>query len=248
MKRILGHIYFVYALSVFALTLCIVFLITLLFYWVKEPKRSILLHPIFRTWMQVYMPLVFCRVVVSGKQHFRKNENYVIICNHNSLADPPISTPFIPFANKTLAKIELSKIPIFGLVYKSGSILVDRKNEKSRKDSVLQMQRVLDMGLNLCLYPEGTRNKTGKGLQPFFNGAFITALKAKKNIVPALIFNSSALFPGKPAFWAWPQKLSIDFLEPLSINEFSIDAVNELKDKAYAIMSTYYTAHEQERK
>jgi 1-acyl-sn-glycerol-3-phosphate acyltransferase len=248
MKRILGHIYFFYALSVFAITLFIVFIFTALLYWVKEPLRSHLLHPIFKAWMRIYMPLVFCRVYVKGKQHFNKNENFVIVCNHNSLADPPISTPFIPFANKTLAKIELSKIPIFGLVYKSGSILIDRKNEKSRKESVVQMQRVLDMGLNLCLYPEGTRNKTGKGIQPFFNGAFLTAIKAKKKIIPALIFNSKDLFPGKPSFWAWPQALYIDFLKPIATADISIDAVTELKDATYQIMSDYYATYEAARK
>ena len=65
--------------------------------------------------------------------------------------------------------------------------------------------------------------------------------------MPALIFNSGALFPGKPAFWAWPQRLHIDFLEPISIDAYEIATVNDLKDKAYSIMSTYYAAHEQER-
>ena len=68
----------------------------------------------------------------------------------------PVSSPGIPGGNKTIAKAEMAKIPLFGLIYKTGSILVDRKNEKSRRDSFTKMKEVLDMGLHMCIYPEGT--------------------------------------------------------------------------------------------
>ena len=56
-----------------------------------------------------------CRLKVFGKKNFKPGENYIVICNHNSLMDVPISTPFIPGANKTIAKVEMAKIPVFGL-------------------------------------------------------------------------------------------------------------------------------------
>jgi len=68
------------------------------------------------------------RRIIKGKQHFKKGENYVVVCNHNSLMDVPVSVTSVP-ANKTIAKIEMAKIPVFGLIYKRGSVLVDRKSE-----------------------------------------------------------------------------------------------------------------------
>ena len=70
----------------------------------------------------------------------------------------------------------MAKIPLFGLIYKTGSILVDRKNEKSRRDSFIKMKEVLDMGLHMCIYPEGTRNTSSEPIKPFHDGAFRLAV------------------------------------------------------------------------
>ena len=61
--------------------------------------------------------------------------------------DVPLTTPFIPGANKTIAKKELAKIPFFGMIYKSGSVLVDRKSDESRKGSFDEMKKVLKLRL-----------------------------------------------------------------------------------------------------
>lgn len=242
-KRVLGHIYFVYAILVFVLTMLIVFIpiwITSLF---SEPTRSKLLHPIFKGWMSVYLPLVFCPVIRKGKKQFKKGENYVVICNHNSLADIPISSPWIPGPNKTLAKAEMAKIPLFGVIYKAGSILVNRKKTDSRRESFTKMQEALAKGLHLCLYPEGTRNKTDEPLQPFYDGAFITAIKAQKPIIPALIFNTGVILPHNIALWARPLPISIHFLPPVETAGLTTNDVTALKEQLQAQMAAYYTAH-----
>ncbi len=242
-KRILGHIIFVYAILLFVVTMLIVFIpiwITTLF---PDPKRSQLLHPIFKGWMSVYLPLVFCPVIRKGKKNFKKGQNYVVVCNHNSLADIPVSSPWIPGPNKTLAKKEMAKTPIFGVIYKAGSILLDRKSGESRRESFAEMQRMLDMGLHLCLYPEGTRNKTTEPLQPFYDGAFIAAIKAQKPIIPALIFNTREIYPHNSKTWAWPEPIHIHFLEPIATDGLTLNDVVPLKEKAHKLMETYYVAH-----
>jgi hypothetical protein len=42
--------------------------------------------------------------------------------------------------------------------------------------------------------------------------------------------------------------LYIDFLEPIATADISIDAVTELKDATYQIMSDYYATYEAARK
>ena len=110
--------------------------------------------------MRIFFFVTGCSLKVKGKENFQHGENYIVICNHNSLMDVPLSTPFIPGANKTIAKVEMAKIPIFGLIYKRGSVLVDRNDKNSRKNSFKKMKEVLNMGMHMCIYPEGTRNKT----------------------------------------------------------------------------------------
>src|SRR5690606_16740772 len=105
-----------------------------------EPKRSRMLHPVFKAWMSVYLPLVFCPVRRKGRHFFEKEKNYVVVVNHNSLADIPVSSPWIPGPTKPLAKVEMAKIPVFGVIYKAGSILVDRKKNESRRERFSKMQ------------------------------------------------------------------------------------------------------------
>src|SRR4051812_7653225 len=106
-KRIAGHVYFAYALVLFAITMLIVFIPIWIISKLPEPRRTQALHPVFRIWMGVFMPIAFCPVKRKGKQYFEKGKNYVVVCNHNSFADVPVTSPWIPGANKTLAKAEM---------------------------------------------------------------------------------------------------------------------------------------------
>jgi len=243
LKRVLGHIYFIYAIILFVATMLVVVIPIWLTTLFTEPRRSQYLHPIFKLWMSVYLPLVFCPVRRRGKKNFKKGENYVVVCNHNSLADIPVSSPWIPGPNKTLAKSEMAKIPLFGVIYKAGSILVDRKKPNSRRESFTKMQETLQKGLHLCLYPEGTRNKTDQPLQPFYDGAFITAIKAQKPIIPALIFNTGRILPHHINGWAWPMPIRIHFLEPITTKGLTLDDAPALKERVRLLMETYYVAN-----
>ncbi len=242
-KNIAGTVFIIYSLVVFAITMFVVFIPIWLISKLPEPKRAKALHRVFRVWMNVYMPLVFCPVIRKGKEKFKKGEQYVVVINHNSLADIPVSSPWIPGPNKTLAKVEMSNIPLFGVIYKCGSIIVDRKKEGSRRESVLKMQETLDLGIHLCLYPEGTRNKTNAPLQPFFDGAFVTAVKAQKAIMPGIIFNTGKILPHYKKFWARPMPIHIHFLDPIPTAGLTMGDVPALKEQVHKIMENHYIAH-----
>jgi len=153
------------------------------------------------------------------------------------MIDVPVSVPFMPGANKTIAKVELARIPIFGLFYKRGSVLVDRKNEESRAMSYIKMKEVLEMGLHMCIYPEGTRNKTDEPLQRFHNGAFRLSMDSQKPILPAIIFNSKKVLPRK-FFFFWPAKIELHYLKPVSQKDFS--SPEKLKETVFNLMKEYY--------
>ena len=42
--------------------------------------------------------------LIKGKDNFKKGQNYVVVCNHNSLMDVPVSVTAVP-PNKTIAKV-----------------------------------------------------------------------------------------------------------------------------------------------
>jgi 1-acyl-sn-glycerol-3-phosphate acyltransferase len=242
-KRIAGHIYFFAGMVFFVLTMLIVLIpagIALLF---EEPVRARIIHPTYKIWMSIFLPLVGCPVRRKGKQYFKPGENYVVVVNHNSLVDIPVSTPWIPGPNKTLAKAEMARTPLFGIIYKAGSILVQREDDQSRKESFTKMQQTLKMGLHLCLYPEGTRNKTSEPLQEFFDGAFIAAIRAQKPIMPAVIMGTREILPMKPKFWARPKIIRYHFLEPIPTAGLSMSDRHALKEKVHKLMKDYILAH-----
>ncbi len=189
--------------------------------------------------MRVFFFLTGCRLKIKGEKNFKPGEKYIVTCNHNSLMDVPVATPFIPGANKTIAKADMAKIPLFGLIYKRGSILVDRKNKDSRRDSFGKMKAVLKMGIHMCIYPEGTRNRTNLPLKDFHDGAFKLAIDTGVSILPALLFNTKKILPPGKVFYFWPSRMEIHFLSPVCV--IPEDDYETLKRKIHDIMSQYYS-------
>lgn len=243
LKNIAGRVYTVYGL----LTLIITLLIVIIPIWITslfpEPRRSRYFFAIVRVWMGIYMPLVGCPVFRKGKEHFKKGQVYVVVCNHNSFMDVPVTTPGVPGLNKTLAKSEMGRIPLFGLVYKAGSVLVNRKDEVSRKKSIEEMKHVLEMGMHMVLFPEGTRNRTQFPLKSFYDGAFMLAIETQTPIMPAILFHTRKILqPGK-AFFALPHYIGFHFLPPVETQGLTRDDVRILKEKVFMMMWDYYEKH-----
>jgi 1-acyl-sn-glycerol-3-phosphate acyltransferase len=239
LKNVIGRLMAFWALLVFVVTMLLfVAPIGLAVLW-PEPKRSRVAYFFYSRWMALFFILTGVRRTIKGREHFKKGRNYVVVCNHNSMMDPPLSSPAIPSANKTIAKAEMARIPIFGIVYKSGAVLVDRKNEESRRASYLKMREVLEQGVHMCIYPEGTRNKTREPLQRFHDGAFRLAIDTQKPVIPALIFNTANVLPRK-TFFFWPVKVEMHFLQPIEVVG---KTTQQLKEETFQIMKSYYLEH-----
>lgn len=242
-KNILGRIFAAWALLTFVATMLIILLPTWFIGLFPEPKRTRWFISLSRVWMAVWLPLAGIRLLIKGKEKFKKDQNYVVVCNHNSFMDVPVTSPGIPGANKTIAKIEMAKIPLFGIIYRRGSVLVDRKSEESRLKSYAYMKRVLDMGLHMCIYPEGTRNKTNQPLKEFKDGAFRLAVETGKPIIPAVLFNTKKVLPQHKTFYFWPSKIEMHFLDPVETANLQKEDVKKLRETVFQQMWNYIETH-----
>jgi 1-acyl-sn-glycerol-3-phosphate acyltransferase len=236
-KSIAARIWALWAVLLFAATMFLIVLIpALLTGSVREPLRTKWFIQLSRLWMKIFLPLIGVRLTITGLDHFRKNQNYVVVCNHNSFMDVPVTSTGIPGINKTIAKIEMSRIPVFGLIYKRGSVLVDRKSDESRSKSYTAMKEVLQLGIHMCIYPEGTRNKTNQPLKDFKDGAFRLAIETGKPIMPGVLFNTRNIIPANKTFYCWPGKVEMHFLEPIDVSNYKTEDAKALKAKVYRIM------------
>lgn len=238
---IFARLWALWGLVLFIVTLLIAIFFYLPCFFLKEPARARWHRHASRGWMFVYLHLIGCPLRVKGKQHFIDGQNYIIVCNHNSLMDVPVSTPFMPRANKTIAKKSFTKVPIFGWIYTFGSVLVDRNSDASRRKSIDDMKNVLAIGLDMLIYPEGTRNRTGNPLKKFYDGAFRLATDTGKPILPAILFHTKKVFPAHKFFYLMPHRLEMHFLPAVSSQGISSE---ELKEKIFKQMWDYYAAND----
>lgn len=205
-----------------------------------EPKSTAALIRICRSWMAIFFTLSGVRLTIRGRENFKKGDNYIVVCNHNSLMDVPLTSPGIPGANKTIAKIEMAKVPVFGIIYKRGSVLLDRKSDASRRESYLAMKSVLEQGMHMCIYPEGTRNKSENPLKSFHDGAFRLSFDTGKKIIPCLIKGTREMLPHNKNFFFWPGKATMQFLPAIDPNDFASAA--EMKEHVFQLMWNGITA------
>jgi 1-acyl-sn-glycerol-3-phosphate acyltransferase len=237
LKEVFGRIWALWGLTLFVCTMPVALIFYLPCALLTDPRRAQWHRHVSRVWMRIFMTLIGCPVLVKNVQVFEKGKNYIVICNHNSFMDVPVTTPFRPNANKTIAKKELAKIPVFGWIYGWGSVLVDRKDKQSRAKSYVRMKNVLDMGLDMVLYPEVTRNQTNQPLKPFYDGAFKLSEETQKPIIPAVLFNTKKILPAAKPFFLLPHKIELHFLPSIYPEGFTADA---LKEKAFSQMWNYY--------
>lgn len=235
--NVFGRVWAFWGLVSFLTTFLIIFLPSMASHLMKDPRGQRYFIAVSKLWMDVWLFLVGCPVKITGKENFKPGENYVVVFNHNALLDVPLSAPYVPGANKTIAKASFAKVPLFGQFYKRGSVLVDRSNEKSRTKSFDMMKQVLADGMHMCIYPEGTRNRTAEPLKPFYDGAFRLAAATKKDIIPTIIMGTKKAMPINKKFFLLPVRLQMHFMPAVS----SVDIpVKELKEKVYQMMVDKY--------
>jgi 1-acyl-sn-glycerol-3-phosphate acyltransferase len=235
--NILGRVCAFWGLILFVTTLVIVVIPICLTYLIPEPAGVKTFKAISKAWMTIFLYGIGCSIKLVGKNHYDPSKNYVVTSNHNSLMDVPLLTPFFPGPNKTIAKKSFAKIPLFGWVYSRGSVLVDRSSDASRKKSFDDMKNVLlKENLNMAIYPEGTRNRTGDPLKSFYDGAFKLAADCKKDILPVVMFNTAKALPAEKTFFLYPCKLEMHLLPPVeAVNKTS----KQLKEEVYQEMWEY---------
>jgi len=235
--NVFGRIWAFWGLVSFLFTFLIIFLPSMVAHLMKDPRGQKYFIDVSRIWMRTWLFLIGCPVNVSGRENFKPGEAYIVVFNHNALLDVPLSAPFVPGANKTIAKASFAKIPIFGSFYKRGSVLVDRSNEKSRSKSFDAMKKVLATGMHMCIYPEGTRNRSAEPIKPFYDGAFRLALATQKAIIPCVITGTKKAMPINKKFFLLPVRLTMHFLPAVPATDVSLI---DLKEKVFNVMVKEY--------
>ena len=154
------------------------------------------------------------RLHISGREHLDPGQVYVIVSNHQSLADIPLIT-HLRIDAKWLAKAELFRLPIVGWQLRmAGDIPVERTDSRKAAKALLQCARYLRKGCSVVFFPEGTRSHDGEVL-PFNEGPFQLALREKVPVLPLVVEGSGAALPRHSWLFGATQDIHLRVLAPI---------------------------------
>ena len=192
-------------------------------------------YTFLKAWSGIFSILTFIRYSIHGKENFVRGKSYIYVSNHTSFLDIPGVCLTIPGEFRPLAKKELLKLPVFGMIAKGAAIIVDRSSPESRKKSIDKLKQVLKEGINILLFAEGTQNRSDDVLQPFHDGAFRIAIDAQQPIIPIVIIGAGKLMP-PGTVKLWPGKIKIIVGKEIQTAGLTSKDSNQLKTQTFETM------------
>jgi 1-acyl-sn-glycerol-3-phosphate acyltransferase len=148
----------------------------------------------------------------------------LIMCNHSSLFDIPISLCAFPkHPIRMLAKKEMARIPLMKhAMIASEFPFIDRHNRRQAIRDLEDVQALLKSGIVMWIAPEGTRSHDGH-VGPFKKGAFITAIQANAVIIPIGIRGAFDVLPARTWRFNLHQHVEVHIGEPIDASLFTLE-------------------------
>jgi 1-acyl-sn-glycerol-3-phosphate acyltransferase len=151
----------------------------------------------------------------------RTDSACVLVANHPTLCDMTSIVSLFPNV-VALAGSQYARSPFFGrLIRLTGFI-------PAGADMLPECEQRLRLGLDVLVFPEGTRSPLGS-LQPFQRGAFELAARAKVPIVLIKLTCAPPVLSKRQPFWKIADTKAVLTIEPFDIIYPSDDAPNSRK-------------------
>lgn len=234
--KFLQFIYVVYAFAVFLGLMILVFVWSLLVLPFGRIRGGNLIYYACIVWADIWFPLVFIFHRNVFIEPLKKDHSYIFVSNHISYLDSAIIPKTFRKPVRPLGKVEMSKLPIFGFIYKNVIVTVDRSSAENRARSVRILKSILKKGISVLVFPEGTFNRTHQPLKEFYDGAFRIAIETQTPIKPVLLLNAYDRMHYKSVFSLNPGKSRSLFLPEVGVEGMSLENINELKEKVFKMM------------
>jgi len=156
------------------------------------------------------------KVKTSGLENVPTGQSVIYMVNHVSNLDPPVLIPNLPGRCSVLLKKELMRIPILGTAMRMAQFVpVERGHRRdAAAASVAAAASALNSGLNILVFPEGTRARDGR-LSTFKKGPFFLAQQTHAPVVPIAISGTERMMR-KGSAAIYPGTAHIQFLAPLN--------------------------------
>lgn len=227
---------FVYALvcySFFMLWGVLILLLRLTVLWLVPSKkyRDNILHWLIYLAAKSTMAIMFLLkkdMENTGRHNFKKPA--LVICNHQSLIDIPISLMFTPkmivlttdWVQKSVSSGLITKFADFYPVSLGPEVLVEKLRKK------------VEEGYSVFVFPEGTRSKDCR-IKRYHKGSFYLAEKLGLDIVP-IVMHGSGHYVSKSQLHGRKSKLTLKVLPRIKHDDTSYGETYQEKTKSISRM------------
>jgi 1-acyl-sn-glycerol-3-phosphate acyltransferase len=232
LSSILKGIYTVWAGFVFVLIFLLLYPLIFVFLQRRSWKR--VAHRLVRLWGQLFFLFAGIRIKVTHHFKLDPKQAYVFCSNHFSYLDIAVVVVIIHQFFSFVGKNAMKKIPLFGYLYASLNILVDRNDKNSRASSLSRSLRALQSGRSIVIFPEGGivfKQLPYMG-NPLKDGAFIMAIQQQVPIVPMSFHNNHHIMDEKSMLMR-PGVLHVEIHPPLETKGLTMEDLPVLREKVF---------------
>lgn len=231
---ILYRLLSIYGLLVFSLLFLILFPGFLLVMYVKPlSKYSYLLD---RIWAFCFFFLLFFKVEIEFEEPLDKNKVYVFAANHFSYLDIAVMG-FLGVPYAFVGKASITKVPLFGWMFKKLHIPVNRSSLKSRFEAAEAAKKMVEFGRSVVFFPEGgIVAKQPPRMVSFKDGAFKTAIERQVPIVPISLPYNWIILPDDGSFLLRGKTIKFVVHKPISTANMDASDIKTLKEKVHSII------------
>ena len=107
------------------------------------------------------------KITVKGQENIPKDRAVLYIGNHRSYFDIVMTYVRVPRTTGYISKVEFLKIPLLSNWMKNlHCLFLDRSDLKAGMKTILAAIEEIKNGVSICIFPEGTRNRTDAPLLP----------------------------------------------------------------------------------
>jgi 1-acyl-sn-glycerol-3-phosphate acyltransferase len=166
---------------------------------------------------------------LSGTRYHYPEEVFVVVSNHQSLADIPLIA-HVNLDMKWAAKKELFRVPVLGwMLSMSSDMPVERSSRRQGAQVLLMAARYLRGGCSCIFFPEGTRSKDG-ALLPFSDGPFHLAIREQVPVLPLAVDGTLECLPKNSWVFSGEQEIYLAVLPPVLTTGMETKDAAKLKE------------------
>jgi 1-acyl-sn-glycerol-3-phosphate acyltransferase len=229
-------LYVLYACTLFVALMLLVFIWALVSLPFGPIKSGNMVYAGCKAWADAWFALVFIRHRNSFRGSPQPNRSYIFVANHISYLDSAIIPKTFRMPVRPLGKVEMARIPIFGFIYRNAIVTVDRSSAENRARSVKALKEVLQQGISVLVFPEGTFNTTGRPLKEFYDGAFRIAIETGTPIMPVLLLDSYTRMHYASFLTLNPGRSRALFLPEVPVAGLTLADLPQLKARVHRLM------------